>query len=79
MHLHDKAFVRGRIILLVRTVRRSRLEVKLPDDEPFRYLDVTVANRPDGVLVLMGECPWKRREYWEQEFAALVGSLRFKD
>jgi hypothetical protein len=61
-------------------LRRTRLEVKVADDPPFWYVDLAVANLPGGTLVLVGECPWDKRDYWEQEFGALFHSVqRIKD
>jgi hypothetical protein len=41
-----------------------------------RYLVLAVASRPDGVLALVCECLWERKDYWEQEFNAVLGSAR---
>jgi hypothetical protein len=45
-------------------------------DETQHFMVLAVANRPEGVLVLLGDCLWERRDYWDLEFAALLGSLR---
>jgi hypothetical protein len=45
-------------------------------DEAQHFMVVAVVNRPEGVLVLLGDCLWERRDFWDQEFTALVGSLR---
>lgn len=62
------------------TVQRMQLGVKTADDEmPTKYVDLTVANLGGGTLALIGECPWGRREYWEQQFTPLIESLRVKE
>jgi hypothetical protein len=41
-----------------------------------RYVVMAVLPRPEGVVVLKGDCDWGRRDYWEQEFAAAIGTFR---
>jgi len=53
----------------------DRLRVILgPDTEKFGLL--AVARRPEGVLVVYGECKWDRRDYWQQEFEAFLETVR---
>ncbi|MFO0843321.1 MAG: hypothetical protein U0797_13140 [Gemmataceae bacterium] len=54
-------------------VERVRL-VLGPDDERFAVL--AAAGRAEGVLAVVCECRWDRKDYWEQEFRAIVGSVR---
>lgn len=54
-------------------VSRRRL---LLDSDTERFALVAIANRPEGVLVVWGECKWDRREYWEQEFLGLIKTIR---
>ena len=44
------------------------------DDEKFGLLAVT--RQTQGVLVVYGECKGDRRDYWEQEFKALLETVR---
>jgi hypothetical protein len=55
----------------------SKLHVQNTEDLE-RFFTVAVFNRPEGVLVLVGDCLWERRDFWEQEFAPLVDSLRVR-
>jgi hypothetical protein len=59
------------------TGRLSKLHVK-NTEELERYLALAVVNRPDGVIVLIGDCLWERRDFWDQEFTALFRSFRVK-
>ena len=53
----------------------DRLKLALgPDTEKFVLL--AVARRPEGILVVYGECKWDRRDYWEQEFKAFMETVR---
>jgi hypothetical protein len=40
------------------------------------YIELATALAPDGVLVIQCECLWPRREFWQREFAPLLGTLR---
>jgi hypothetical protein len=53
----------------------SRLHVK-NDDGLDRYALLAVVNRPEGVLVLTFDCDWSRRDFWEQEFRALLATFK---
>lgn len=53
----------------------SKLHVKCTEDLE-RYLSIAVVNRPDGVVVLIGDCLWERRDFWDQEFTKLFMSFR---
>jgi hypothetical protein len=55
----------------------SRLHVQ-SDEGLDRYAVLAVVNRPEGVLVLMFECDWSRRDFWEQEFRPLLETFRAK-
>jgi hypothetical protein len=55
----------------------SRLEVASEDSDSFhRYRVLGVVVRPEGVLMLLGDCAWNRRDFWEHEFMTLIDSLR---
>ncbi|MFM7150989.1 MAG: BRcat domain-containing protein [Gemmataceae bacterium] len=47
------------------------------DDE--RFAIIGVANRPEGVLAILGECRMDRRTYWEEEFRAIIQSLQLNE
>jgi hypothetical protein len=49
------------------------------DETRERYVLLAVVHQPKGVLVLMGDCDWGRRDFWEQEFLPLIQTLRIKD
>ena len=55
----------------------SRLHVK-SDDGLDRYVLLGVVNRPAGVVVLLFECDWSRRDFWEQELRPLMETFRLK-
>jgi hypothetical protein len=55
----------------------SKLDMKNTDDLE-RFLTIAVVNRPEGVVVLVGDCLWERRDFWDQEFAALLGTFQIK-
>jgi len=42
------------------------------------FLVLAVVNRPEGVLLLVGDCLWERRDFWDQEFTALLKSLKVR-
>jgi hypothetical protein len=55
----------------------TKLHVSGDDDVGFdRYVILGVAQRPEGDLVFLGDCHWERRDFWEQEFAPLLASLK---
>jgi hypothetical protein len=41
-----------------------------------RYVVLGIVSRPEGIVVLKGDCDWQRRDFWEQEFTALIGTFR---
>jgi hypothetical protein len=41
-----------------------------------RFVLLAVVLRPQGVLALVGDCDWNRRDFWEQEFVPLLDSLK---
>jgi hypothetical protein len=47
-------------------------------DEAERFLLLAVVNRLQGVVVLLGECQWDRRDFWDQEFTPLLKSFRVR-
>jgi hypothetical protein len=47
-------------------------------EERERFLVAAVLNRPEGVLVLVGDCLWERRDFWDQEFTPLIDSLKVR-
>jgi hypothetical protein len=53
----------------------SKLDVRNTDDLQ-RFMVLAIVNRPDGVLVLVGECLWERRDFWDQEFTSLLKSFK---
>jgi hypothetical protein len=55
--------------------RLSKLELRLSADTS-RYVVLGVVERGDKVLALCCECPWDRRDYWEQEFRDLLATVR---
>lgn len=55
----------------------SKLHVQNAEDRE-RFMVLAVVNRPGGVLVLLGDCPWDRREFWDPEFMALIDSLKVR-
>ncbi len=54
-------------------VDRYRVELGSSNE---RYLLLAVVNRSDGLLAIVCESRWDRRDYWELEFRAIVDSLR---
>lgn len=57
--------------------RLSKFRVRNTEDLE-RFQVAAVVNRPDGVLVLVGDCLWERRDFWDQEFTPLLGSLKVR-
>jgi hypothetical protein len=55
----------------------SKLHVKNTEDLE-RFLLLAVVNRPEGVVVLIGDCLWERRDFWDQEFMALLKNFKVK-
>jgi hypothetical protein len=55
----------------------SKLHMKNTEDLE-RYLLIAVVNRPEGVVVLVGECLWERRDFWDQELMALLKTFKVK-
>jgi hypothetical protein len=43
-----------------------------------RYVLAAVLVLPDNVLAVVCECDWRRRDYWQQEFLALLAKLHVK-
>jgi hypothetical protein len=54
----------------------TKLQVLGPDDGFERYMVLGVAQRAEGTLMLLGDCEWSRRDFWEPEFAAILASLK---
>ena len=53
-----------------------RLEVKKSADAR-KYVVMAVVNmESEGVLAVVCECDWARRDYWDQEFTALLDKLK---
>jgi hypothetical protein len=50
----------------------------LSDGDPQRYVVLAVVSDSRGTIVLLGDCPWERRDFWEQEFPPLINSLKLK-
>lgn len=55
----------------------TKLHVKSTEDLE-RYLSIAVVNRPEGVIVLVGDCLWERRDFWDQELTALFNSFKVR-
>jgi hypothetical protein len=55
----------------------SKFHIKNTEDLE-RYLSIAVVNRPDGVVVFLGDCLWERHDFWDQEFGALFKSFKVK-
>jgi hypothetical protein len=55
----------------------SKFRVRNTEDRE-RFLVAVVLNRPEGVLVLVGDCLWDRRDFWDQEFTPLIDSLKVR-
>jgi hypothetical protein len=47
-------------------------------EERERFLVVAVVNRSDAALVLVGDCLWDRRDFWDEEFTPLWESLKVR-
>jgi hypothetical protein len=55
----------------------AKLQVEAPDGGSYqRYMVLGVVPRPQGTLLLVGDCDWERRDFWEQEFTAVLNSLK---
>jgi hypothetical protein len=55
--------------------RLSKLRVT-NDASRERYVVLGVVNRPEGMLALVGDCDWNRRDFWDHEFMPLLAGLR---
>ncbi len=55
----------------------SKFEAKLSADQS-KYAVLAVVRMDEAVLAVTGECAWERRDYWDQEFTALLAKLRPK-
>lgn len=55
----------------------SKLHVK-NTDELERFLSIAVVNRPQGVIVLVGDCMWERRDFWDPAFTALFSTFKVR-
>jgi hypothetical protein len=54
----------------------TRLQVTQEDSDSYnRFMVLAVAPLADGVLVLLGDCDWGRRAFWDKEFLPLLESL----
>ncbi len=53
----------------------SKLDVQNTEDLR-RFLVLAIVNRPEGVLLLVGDCLWERRDFWDQEVTPLLKSLK---
>ncbi|MHB1422963.1 MAG: hypothetical protein ACYC3I_07175 [Gemmataceae bacterium] len=58
-------------------VHLTKLHVHNTEDLE-RFLSIAVVNRPEGVVVLVGDCLWERRDFWDQEFAALFKTFKVR-
>jgi hypothetical protein len=55
----------------------AKLEVKNSPDRK-QYVVLAVVRMDDGVLAVVCECAWDRRDFWEQEFTPLLDKLKKK-
>lgn len=55
----------------------SKLRMKNTSDLE-RYVLLAVVNRPRGVVALLGDCSWERRDFWDQEFMALLKTFKVR-
>jgi hypothetical protein len=55
----------------------TKLHAKCTEDLE-RFLSIAVVNRSDGVVVLVGDCLWERRDFWDQEFTALFKTFQVR-
>lgn len=53
----------------------DRVKLELSHDHE-RYARIAVVSLPAGVLAIVCECRWERRDYWDQEFKSLLESVR---
>jgi hypothetical protein len=54
-----------------------KLQVKADDTSSFeRFYQVGVVLRPESTLVLLGDCPWERREFGAAEFSLIFQGLK---
>jgi len=53
----------------------AKLEVKNTPDRKL-YVVLAVVRMDDGVLAVVCECAWDRRDFWEQEFTPLLDKLK---
>jgi len=57
--------------------RFLRLHVQAEDSNSFeRFYQLGVVQRPDNTLVLLGDCPWERREFGGAEFSLIFQGLK---
>lgn len=54
--------------------RLTKLQMTNTEDRE-RFVVLAAVNRPKGLLVVWCECDWSLRDYWEQEFSALLNSI----
>ena len=53
----------------------TKFDVKKSADQQ-KYVVLAVVRQDEGVLAVVCECAWGRRDYWEQEFTPLLAKLR---
>jgi hypothetical protein len=53
----------------------SRLHV-INGENQERFVLMATVVRQEGVLVLLGDAPWERRDFWEQELLAIFNTLK---
>jgi hypothetical protein len=57
--------------------RLQKLHVHAEDSSSFeRFFQLGVVQRPEGSLVVLGDCEWERRTFWEPEFKLLFEGLK---
>ena len=53
----------------------TKFDVKKSADQQ-KYVVLAVVRQDEGVLAVVCECAWGRRDYWEQEFTPLLAKSR---
>ena len=77
MTLKDRAGVAQDRDVTVQGLRVHVAKLQMAnDDGRERFVTLAAVNQPGGVVVLWAECDWGVRDFWEQEFAAVVDSLQ---
>lgn len=54
----------------------SKNRMRVPDGSLDRFVVVAAVPLAERLVVVYAECDWKRRDYWEQEFNALLDTFK---